>query len=365
MNRNCKEKDGHAMVMKKNKGRTAPKRENERRERKLWILALLFLTFWLLLCLAFSYKYVENAKSQHDKSDVDSLSQQDNAKFHFELFDSSDGTDDSQISTIEKMEAQQNQSYRDEFRPSMESLLQNSELTEKNVEKYFTHRPVLKGKNPLHTTGGEEVVYIYHSHSRESFLPYFKNTDKPEEAYHSEVNMTLVGKMLGEALERKGIGAQVNASDIGQELDDRGLNYGSSYPVSREHVQAAQKENRGLEIFFDLHRDSLRKDSTTATIQGKDFAQLLFVVGTGHADFEKNLEFTDGLHNEIESQFPGLSKGILEKDSSQGNGIYNQDLSPQSVIIEVGGVDNTAQELNHTIEAFVEVFSEYYWHGEK
>jgi stage II sporulation protein P len=106
----------------------------------------------------------------------------------------------------------------------------------------------------------------------------------------------------------------------------------------------------------------LRKDSTTIEINEEDYAHLLFVVGTGHEDFERNLSFEEGLDRKLSKQFPGLSKGILQKDSSQGNGVYNQDVSPNSVIVEIGGVDNTVEELHRTTEALADVISDYYWH---
>ncbi|MER2172723.1 MAG: stage II sporulation protein P, partial [Psychrobacillus psychrodurans] len=82
---------------------------------------------------------------------------------------------------------------------------------------------------------------------------------------------------------------------------------------------------------------------------------------TGHAEYEKNLQFANNLHTLLEKRYPALSKGILKKSSSQGNGVYNQDLAPNSLIIEIGGVDNTVEELHRTTEALAEVLSDYYW----
>ena len=35
-----------------------------------------------------------------------------------------------------------------------------------------------------------------------------------------------------------------------------------------------------------------------------------------------------------------LSRGVFGKDKTQGNGIYNQDLSKGALLVEFGGVDN-------------------------
>ena len=44
-------------------------------------------------------------------------------------------------------------------------------------------------------------------------------------------------------------------------------------------------------------------------------------------------------------KYYGLSRGIFIKDRKSGNGVYNQDLSPNALLIEMGGVDNTPEEL--------------------
>ncbi|WP_251402867.1 stage II sporulation protein P [Ureibacillus chungkukjangi] len=253
---------------------------------------------------------------------------------------------------------------RDEYQPSMKSLFEKRELKFENIDAIFENMKSPK-RPEIHSTFGKDVVYIYHTHSRESFLPYLKNTFKPEEAYHSKANITLVGKMLGSALESYGVGTKVDTSDIVQLLKAKNLDYGSSYDLSGEIVRAAQSENRNLDYFIDVHRDSLRKENTSIEINGLKYASLLFVVGTGHANYEKNLAFANELQSMLDTIYPGLSKGILQKSSSQGNGVYNQDLSPNSIILEIGGVDNTVEELHRSTEAFAEVLSELYWHGKE
>ncbi len=254
---------------------------------------------------------------------------------------------------------------RDEFQPSMDSFFNERELTIKNIDAIFENMKSPKEISTSYSTFGKKVLYIYHTHSRESFLPYLESTDKPEEAYHSKANITLVGELLGSALERRGVGNTVDSTDIIQELETRGLDYNSSYNVSGDLVRSALRDNKDLEIFIDLHRDSLRSDSTTTAMNGVNYAKLLFVVGTGHEGFENNLTFAEGLQTILDSQYPGMSKGIMKKSSNQGNGIYNQDISPNSIIVEIGGVDNTVEELHRTTEVFADVLSEYYFHEEK
>ncbi|MFZ3590086.1 stage II sporulation protein P [Bacillus sp. DJP31] len=216
-------------------------------------------------------------------------------------------------------------------------------------------------RNKFHSTFGREVVFIYFSHNRESFLPYFNKGTLPENAYHSDFNVSLIGERLGKALKHNGVWSSVSEVDIITMLDERKLNFNSSYQMSRELVVDAKRNNRNLELFFDLHRDSLPKKYTTMNFNGEPYAKISFVIGSGHPNYKENLAFTNELNDRINQTYPGLSRGVIIKDSSQGNGVYNQDLSPSSVIIEVGGVDNTIEELYRTADVLGFVIGQYYW----
>lgn len=329
-------------------------------------VAILLLIFWLLLLLWLIVFHKSEGKKENAFRD----------RFYFEMKTSKSSSDTSHLGEGDTFQTES--SYvgsesksrfdvleRDELQPEMKDFLRDRDLSIRNIEDIFENMKSPKEITALHSTFGRDVIYIYHTHSRESFLPYLKNTDNPKDAFHSNANITYVGEMLGRALERRGVGTTVDSTDIVKVLGSRNLEYNSSYNLSGELVSSARKENRKLEIFLDIHRDSLRKDSTTIEMNEEDYAQLLFVVGTGHDDFEKNLMFAEGLHKMLSTQYPGLSKGILQKDSSQGNGVYNQDISPNSVIVEIGGVDNTVDELYRTTEMLANVISDYYWHGEK
>lgn len=354
-----------------------PNKHNEKDKKKkslliisLYIATILFV-FWLLLALTFFFSREEIK----DNSLLDKMYSISELKMNplkglsgipnpfGKINDSSDGT----FNEIDEPKIRFDQPDRDEFKPAMKDLLKDRSFDKESFDAIFENMksPKIIPKDSLHSTFGKDVIYIYHSHSRESFLTYFKDTDKPEDAYHSKANITLVGEMLGKALEKRGVGTKVDSTDIVQELSLKGLDFNSSYKLSGERVRSARTENKDLEIFLDIHRDSLRKDSTTKEINGENFARLLFVVGTGHEKYESNLLFTEGLDKLLATHYPGLSKGILKKDSSQGNGVYNQDVSPNSVIVEIGGVDNTLEELNRTTEALADVLSDYYWHREK
>jgi len=250
-----------------------------------------------------------------------------------------------------------------ELVPNVDSLEQDAELIQEKIDslnEMEIKRPEIKQKE-FHSTFGRRIVFIYFSHTRESFLPYFKKGTAPESAYHSKVNISLVGNRLGDSLRSNGIWNDVSQVDIVNMLNSRNLTFGRSYQMSREVVVNELRENRDLEMAFDIHRDSLPREHSTIDIGGESLAKVSFVIGSGHENYKKNLDFTNGIHEVIEKKYPGLSRGVIIKGKSQGNGVYNQDLLPNSVIVEIGGVENNLEELYRSADILGNAISEYYW----
>jgi len=216
-------------------------------------------------------------------------------------------------------------------------------------------------ETPAQTTKGRKVVHIYHSHNRESFLPYLKGVTDPNLAHHSQINITKLGMKLQADLVDKGVGAFHDTTDIMANLNKKGLTYPKSYQESRLAIQAAKAENKDLEYFVDIHRDSRRKKDTTITLKGKSYAKIAFVVGRNNPNYEKNAALATKLHNALQKKYPGISRGVMKQGGAGHNGVYNQDISSNAMLIEIGGVDNTFEEMYLTIDAFADIFSEYYW----
>ncbi|CAM4266679.1 stage II sporulation protein P [Paenibacillus tarimensis] len=211
------------------------------------------------------------------------------------------------------------------------------------------------------TTGGRKVVFIYHSHSRESWLPELKEGAKDPSS--ATKNITLVGKRLAKMLERRGVGAEHSATDYPTAID--GYRWELSYKYSGKTVTDAMAANEDLSFFFDIHRDSQPRSLTTATINGKSYAQVYFIIGHRNPRWKENEAFATKIHNALEKAYPGISRGIWGKSAATGNGEYNQSLSTESVIIEIGGIENTLQESYRTADALAKVITDIYWEHEK
>lgn len=249
-----------------------------------------------------------------------------------------------------------------ESAPPMDVLLKERKISqdalhEKNTSDHQT------AKTPKQTTNGKKVVFIYHTHSWESYLPLLQGVNNPDNAVSSNnsANVVGVGNLLATDLVAKGIGTEHSTINTAQKLHEIGWTANNAYQYSREIVQEAMVGDHDMKFLIDIHRDSLRRDKTTTTIKGKSFARLDFIVGEANPNFKQNVELAKLLHTAIEKKYPGLSRGVFSKDKTMGNGVYNQDLSPNALLIEVGGVDNNFEELQNAMEAFANVFSEYYW----
>ncbi|WP_324895455.1 stage II sporulation protein P [Paenibacillus sp.] len=197
------------------------------------------------------------------------------------------------------------------------------------------------------------VVFVYHSHPEESYLPELEGITKVDEAFAKDESKTVaaVGAYLSEALEKKGVGAIHS---------DLYYPWRGAYNASRKTVETAMSKYEDLTYFIDIHRDAARKDKTRLEANGTSYAKLYFVVGQKNPNYEQNQALAEELHYRIEEKVPGLSRGVVGKRDGS-NGEFNQSLSPNSILVEFGGVDNTLEETFRTAEVLAEVLAELHW----
>lgn len=251
-----------------------------------------------------------------------------------------------------------------ESSPPTDVLLKDREVVEEELQNKEDDTDSTV-KNP--STIKDKTVFIYQTHSWESYLPLLKDAKVPDDAISNDnrVNVVALGSRLSNKLIEKGIGTEHDQTNMTEELNKRQWKSTKSYSMSGAIIDANASKNGELEYFIDIHRDSSRRDITTKTLNGKDYAKLFFVVGKGNEKYEKNLQFTKKLNTELENRYPGISRGIFLKPNSMGNGVYNQDVSEKAILIEVGGVDNNLDEVYRSIDVFSEVFSDVYWKESK
>ena len=195
----------------------------------------------------------------------------------------------------------------------------------------------------------DPIVYIYNTHQKESYAEDFLNFNPSvlDAAY-----------TLRDYLEELNIQTYVENNDFYDFLALNNWDFNSLYKVSRFYLEDTMKRYQNIKLYIDFHRDSIKHDLSTVTINNKDYAKVLFVVGISNENYKKNLKVSKRI-NEIISRRADISRGILQKSAANANGIYNQDLSPDVILIEVGGYQNKYSEVDNTLKILAESISDY------
>ncbi len=208
-------------------------------------------------------------------------------------------------------------------------------------------------EDPNPTNIDNPVVYIYNTHQLEEYMaamPY---------EYSVRPNVMIASYIMREKLGENGISALVETNNIKEYLSKSDMSYNKSYLASEYFAREAQTKYPSIKYLIDVHRDSVSKESTYTEIDGKPYARVLLVTGMEHTTPGNSDGFADALNEILETNYPGLSRGILRKSGTPVHAIYNQNLNGKSVLFEVGGVDNKIEEVNNTMEALSKVLSEY------
>lgn len=193
---------------------------------------------------------------------------------------------------------------------------------------------------------GEGTVLLYHTHATESFVP---SSGKAFVATDLSQTITQLGAELGNMLQ--------NDYKI-PVYHDQTIH---DVPRTGAYERALPKITELLSVYadtvlvVDLHRDGVAKKVTTATLNGQAAARILFVVGSRHDDWQENLAKAKFMHQTLEKLAPGISRGIRERPL-----VYNQNVHPGSLLIELGGYQNSIEEVRRTLPVLAEALALLY-----
>ena len=196
------------------------------------------------------------------------------------------------------------------------------------------------------------IVYIYNTHQLETY-------SSNNLTGNMVPNVMMAGSLLSEKLNKNGIKTifeDINLSDF---ITKMGLPSNELYGGSRVFVTNAKEKYNTLKYYIDLHRDSVDKDISTINIDNKEYARVLFVLGTTNSNYEQNRVMMSRLNEIINEKYPKLSRGIYEVDIPDWPEIYNQDLDKNAILIELGAKDNDINEVINTISVLSEAITQY------
>lgn len=194
--------------------------------------------------------------------------------------------------------------------------------------------------------GDGPQILILHSHGSEAYTQSGSDTYRESDPYRTTdctQNVVRVGEEIAAVLRDHGF----------RVLHDTTLfdypSYNDAYTRARSAVEEWLSEYPTISLILDVHRDALVGSDGQAyklvSQEGEEkVAQVMLVVGSDSQglpfpNWQQNLTLAARLQQDLAAQYQALARPITLRASR-----YNQDLSPGSLLVEVGGHGNTLQE---------------------
>lgn len=183
-------------------------------------------------------------------------------------------------------------------------------------------------------------IYIYDTHQSEEYL---------------KGKTVLDGAMeLAEILEQNGFEVIVETNSFSEYMKENGLNYNDSYQISASFLNEALVNYGPFDLIIDFHRDAVPRANSFVTINGKNYARMMFVVGGLSGRCEETQALAQTLYDNIEQLQPGIMKKTMTREA-----YYNQHISEHMILVEVGTNNNTFEEVENSIQVLAKGICEY------
>ena len=219
-------------------------------------------------------------------------------------------------------------------------LLEQRQMQKVLAELQDAAKTVSAGDN-TNNGGAFRSVAIYCTHTDESYVPTSGTESKKGGGDILDVATTMAA-----VLEDQGI--EVIHSDNIHDPHDV-----NAYQRSRK--TAAELLQEAPAAIIDVHRDGVPDPDYYATeLDGKPATQIRLVVGRQNQNSEANIDFAEKMKVYYDEVKPGLIKSIF---MAKGN--YNQDLAPNSVLLEVGTHTNSLEQAEVSAKAFAEELPQF------
>ena len=202
----------------------------------------------------------------------------------------------------------------------------------------------------LEDTGPQ--ILLVHTHGSEAYTPdgtdVYTPSDNNSRTLDENYNVVRVGDEMAEVFTEMGFTV----------LHDRTLydypEYNGAYSRSGAAIQSYLEEYPSIRLVLDIHRDALVDSDGTVykavtTVDGEKTAQVMLVLGSGssHPNWQANLSLALRVQKSLDTLYPTLARPITLRGS-----VYNQNLSPGSLLVEVGTHGNTLQEALRAARCF-------------
>ncbi len=199
---------------------------------------------------------------------------------------------------------------------------------------------------PVPSATGPARVAIYNSHNSESY----QGDGGSGHDSGSNGEIVQVAAALAADLEKDGL--PVVESKTIHDMPKLELAYSQSVKTASQLI----RDNPKLQTIIDVHRDGLPqgKSKRVVYVDGKPASPVLIVLGTKHANWQKNEQFAKELVSKANAKYPGLFLPIYYATDAR----YNQHLHPHALLLEFGDQYNTTAEAENAAQAVAEILAE-------
>jgi len=184
-----------------------------------------------------------------------------------------------------------------------------------------------------------KLIAMYVTHSDESYVP-----SDGTQSIEGQGGIYDVARKFRDALQEKGIDVILDEST--HLPHDSG-----AYRRSRRTAERLL-QNRP-DAIIDIHRDGIPDPQEyTTQINGENASQVRLLVGRSNQNSEVNRAFAKQIKAVADKKYPGLIKDIFI-----GKGNYNQDLSPNAILLEFGTHTISKERVLNSTDVMADVVS--------
>lgn len=177
----------------------------------------------------------------------------------------------------------------------------------------------------------DKTIYIYSTHQ--------------QEAYIGDLTVYNASQLLADKLRILGYTVIVEEGDFVKYGQENDMDYNMSYQISRKFITDAIMNNAGFDLIIDFHRDSVPRESTYITVNGTDYAKMMCVIGGLTDNAYEITKRASTLYDSCNTLVNGIMKNTMTREA-----YYNQDMSSNMLLIEVGSDNNTFDEVKNSVD---------------
>ena len=192
-------------------------------------------------------------------------------------------------------------------------------------------------------------VLIYHTHTYEAFEQN-PNDPYPEcgkwRTEDSRYNIVRVGDALAEELEA------LDIEVVHDTTEHEPPKLGTAYLRSLKTLEGYAQRGEEFDMMIDLHRDAASSRNTNpscVTANGIKYARMMVLI---KPNWKENYKLAQAVTDGLNAEIPGICRDVMVK-----NGRYNQHMSENAVLIEVGHNKNTLEEAVNAAKPLAKVIA--------